>query len=55
MITNDKIRILKQYINALDEATQTLEKMYLQKNIVGFEKTKQLIKELQSKISLMLK
>lgn len=54
MADNDLI-ILKQYIEALDEASQTLEQAYLKKDIETLEKTKKFILEIQSKITIMLK
>ncbi len=54
MISQDNVRILAQYIYALDEAYSKLELMYVQKNLDGFEKVKRFMKEVQSKISQIL-
>ena len=53
MDEND-VRTLNQYIHALDQASEELEKMYLQKNIQGMEKVKKFINEIQEKISNLL-
>ena len=51
----NEVRILNQYVNALDQASQELERMYLQKNIQGLEKVRKFIYEIQDKISQLLK
>ena len=55
MLEKEEIRILSQYINALEEASNKLEEAYFQKNIENFNKIKKFILEIQSKIDLMLK
>ena len=52
----ESIRVLEQHINALEEASEQLEQMYLQKNLEGMRKVKTFMKEVQIKInSLLLK
>jgi len=46
--------VLSQYIDALAEAYSSLEKMYAEKNIAGFEKVKSFMIEASSKINLLL-
>ena len=54
MDTNN-IRILIQYIDALNHAVQRLEAVYVQGNVGELEKTKKFILEVKSKIDEMLK
>jgi len=51
----ENIHILVQYINAMEEAEKQLEKMYYQKNFEGFNKVKQFMLEVKSKIDILLK
>ena len=50
-----EIRILKQYIEALEQANGELERMYMQKNISGINQVKKFILEVQEKISQVVK
>lgn len=47
-------RILNQYLSALEDACQTLEKKYIMKDMEGLERTKKFILELKSKIDEVL-
>jgi len=51
----NEVRILSQYVNALEQASDELERMYLEKNIQGVEKVKKFVYEVQGKISELLK
>ena len=51
----NEVRILSQYVNALEQASNELEKMYLEKNAGGIQKVKRFINEVQGKISEVLK
>lgn len=55
MIDSTNVNILGQFISAMSEAYDKLEEAYMKKDIVNLEKSKKLILELESKISLMLK
>ena len=48
------VQVLEQYIKALEEASDQLEQMYLDKNIEGMKKVKAFMKEAQTKISFLL-
>lgn len=50
----ESVRVLEQYVKALEEASEQLEQMYLQKNLEGMRKVKAFMKEAQTKISLLL-
>jgi len=50
-----EVRILKQYIEALEQANGELERMYMQKNISGINQVKKFILEVQEKISQVVK
>ena len=52
---DDEIRILKQYVDALDEALLNLEKMYMEKNIEEVKKIKNFMYDIQNKIDELLK
>ena len=51
---DENVRILTQYLNALDEASEQLEQMYLSKNAAGMKKVKDFMKEAQTKIKILL-
>lgn len=50
----ESVRVLEQYVSALEEASEQLEQMYLQKNIEGMKKVKAFITEVQRKINFLL-
>lgn len=50
----NEVRILAQYVNSLEQASNDLEKKYFEKDIQGVENIKKFIKEVQSKISQSL-
>ena len=51
---DERVRILIQYVNALSEASEQLEKAYIDKNMVNFFKIKKFILEVKSKIDILL-
>ncbi len=55
MLEKEDLRILSQYIHALEDASKKLEDSYLEKNIEACIKIKKFILEVQGKIDLMLK
>lgn len=48
------MRVLRQYVHALEQASSELERMYLEKNVQGINKVKKFINEIQQKISQLL-
>ena len=54
MLNDEELRVLNQYINALEESSNTLERMYLEKNLEGLKKVKDFMKEIQFKINLII-
>ena len=48
------LQVLRQYIESLEEASNSLESAYINKNLEELEKTKKFIFEIQSKINSML-
>jgi len=53
-MNDEEVRILKQYISALEEASDQLEQAYVDRNMENFEKIKRFMKEAQSKIKILL-
>ena len=53
-MNDEQVRVLTQYIDALEEAAEQLEQMYLQKNFEGMKKVKEFMKEAQEKINTLL-
>ena len=47
-------RVLSQYINALSEAQEQLEKAYIERNMANFLKVKKFILDIKSKIDQLL-
>jgi len=54
-MNDEEVRILSQYVNALENASSELEKMYLQKNLEGMNKVKAFIREIHDRILQLLK
>ena len=51
----ENIKILAQYINALEEAGEKIEKAYNNKDIESLNKLKKFILEVKLKIDIMMK
>jgi exonuclease VII small subunit len=51
----NEVKIMSQYVNALEQASLELERMYFEKNMAGIDKVKKFINEVQGKISELLK
>lgn len=55
MLTKDKVQILAQLIQALDDAVKQMEQFRSSKDTAQFEKYKKTAKEFQEKIGEILK
>ena len=52
---NQNVRVLAQYLNALSEAGEQLEKAYINRNMANFLKVKKFMLDIKSKIDVLLK
>ena len=55
MLAKDKVQILSQLIQALDDSVKNMEQFKTSKDVAQFEKYKLLAKDFQSKIEEILK
>ena len=53
-MNDEEVRILKQYMAALEEASEQLEQSYINRDVERFEKVKKFMNEAQSKIKILL-
>ena len=52
---DEQVRILRQYIHSLEEASEQLEKAYINKNMTDFQKIRKFMIEVKTKIDALLK